>query len=131
MAEHTIAEASPHRRHLTRTRRQLHLHVFLYVKRAGPPNAGHRDIPAQLGVAVRGRDRVRGDPRQPVARADPPAGGQRDGPLEHGAHEGVDAGGHRLHLPGHRECWWSIKYQCTTEFNQCPVWGINKDLFLN
>lgn len=78
--------------------------VFVFAREcAGSPNAGHRDISAQLGIAVRGRDRVCGDPGQPVAGADSTAGGQRDGPLEHGAHEGVHAGSHRLHLSGHSE----------------------------
>lgn len=73
------------------------------VRPAGSTDAGHGDVPAQLGVAVRRRYRLRGDSRQPVARTDPAAGSQRHGPVQHRAHEGVHAGGHRIHLSGHRE----------------------------
>ncbi len=70
---------------------------------AGTADSGNRDVSAQLGLSVCGWHRLRRDPRQSMARARPSAGGQRHRPQQHRAHEGVHAGGHRIHLPGHRE----------------------------
>lgn len=74
-----------------------------HVCSSGFTDSGNGDVPAQLCFAVCCWDCLRRDPRQPMARADPTASCQRDGSLQHRTHEGVDTGGHRIHLPGHCE----------------------------
>lgn len=88
--------------------RVTHPKPWLLLLPAGSADIGYRNIQAQLSLPVRGRHRLRRDPHEPVARAHPPVGSQRYKPAQYRAHERVDAGSHRLHLPGYRESVWSV-----------------------
>lgn len=96
-----MASQRPSLRSLTSNRRLL-------ISPAGFADVGYRNIQAQLGLSVRGRHRVCGDPHEPVARAHSPVGSERYKSAQYGAHERVDVGGHWIHLSGYREYILSI-----------------------